>query len=210
LDPGGGNISNLSFTIAKFSFYIEPVPFMSIPRVPKPVKLVASVLSAEPSLLDTAMEEMEHVFGPVEFSTKPQPFVHTNYYCAEMGQDIQRRFIAFHPLVQRDRLAEIKLCTNRIEESCREPGRGRRINIDPGFVTPDNVVLATGKNYTHRIYLGRGIYADLTLIYQKGSFRPLPWTYPDYAEEPVIRMLNEIRRRYLEQLRTQTIVKEEE
>ncbi|MBW2149021.1 MAG: DUF4416 family protein [Deltaproteobacteria bacterium] len=177
---------------------------MSTPQIPKPVKLVASILSAEPQLLDSGIEEMEHCFGAVDFSTKPAPFVHTRYYCAEMGGGIHRRFIAFQTLVKRDRLAEIKLCTNRLEEAFRLPGRGRRINIDPGFITLDNLVLATGKNFTHRIYLGSGIYADLTLIYRKGSFRPLPWTYPDYAESSVVHMFNEIRSRYREQLKMQT------
>ena len=182
---------------------------MSIPRIPEPVKLVAGLLSADPGIMKQTIEEMGRVFGPVEFSTESEPFVHTEYYCAEMGQGIQRCFLAFEPLVQRDQLAEIKLRTNRMEESFRKPGRGRRINIDPGFVTLDNLVLATGKNYTHRIYLSGGIYADLTLMYQKGTFRPLPWTYPDYAEESVIRMFNEIRRGYMEQLRAQTRVEKE-
>ncbi len=177
---------------------------MSIPKIPKPVKLVASILSGEPQLLDSGIEKMEQFFGPVDFSTKPAPFEHTRYYCNEMGEGIQRRFIAFQTLVQRDRLAEIKLWTNHLEEAYQLPGHGRRINIDPGFITLDNLVLATGKNFTHRIYLGSGIYADLTLIYRKGSFHPLPWTYPDYAEESVIRMFNVIRRRYREQLRIQT------
>jgi hypothetical protein len=174
---------------------------MSIPRIPAPAKLVASILSPELLLMETGMREMEHVFGPIEFSTEPQPFTHTRYYCAEMGEGIQRRFSAFHPLIQKDRLVEIKLWTNRLEEAYRRPGGGRRINIDPGLITLNNLVLATGKNYTHRIYLASGIYADLTLIYQKGSFHPLPWTYPDYAEESVIRMFNQIRCLYLEQLR---------
>ena len=179
---------------------------MSIPKKPEPVKLVASILSAEERLFQSAIQELSVAFGAVEFSTEPQPFKYTRYYCEEMGNDIQRGFIAFATLVPRDRLAEIKIWTNGLEESYRIPGGGRRLNIDPGFLTLDNLILATGKNYAHRVYLSKGIFADLTLLYKKGSFHPLPWTYPDYAEEATIRMFNDIRRRYLEQLRAQVRV----
>ncbi|HIC91403.1 MAG TPA: DUF4416 family protein, partial [Syntrophaceae bacterium] len=93
-----------------------------------------------------------------------------------------------------------KLYTNSIEKHfCID--HKRRVNIDPGYITPERLVLATGKNYSHRIYLRDGIYADLTLIFKKGSFRPLEWTYPDYATSQVIELMNAIRKRYISQLR---------
>jgi hypothetical protein len=78
---------------------------------------------------------------------------------------------------------------------------GRKVNIDPGYLAASKFILATGKDYSHRIYLGKGIYGDLTLIVQKGAFTPLPWTYPDYASQPLIGLLNLLRQRYLWQLR---------
>jgi hypothetical protein len=74
------------------------------------------------------------------------------------------------------------------------------LNIDPGLLSAERLVLATGKNYSHRIYLGQGIFGDLTLIYERGSFRPLAWTYPDYRQEEAIWMFNKIRERYLREI----------
>jgi hypothetical protein len=96
-------------------------------------------------------------------------------------------------------LADIKCFTNDLEDRSSAEGK-RLINVDPGYLLPERFVLATGKNYTHRIYLKAGIYADLTLIYYKGQFRPLEWTYPDYAGEPVIGFLESVRDKYLYQL----------
>ncbi len=73
----------------------------------------------------------------------------------------------------------------------------RRINIDPGYINPERLILAKGKNFTHRVYLSKGIFADLTLIFQKGSFRPLEWTYPDYADPEIIGFFNDIRNKYM-------------
>ena len=77
----------------------------------------------------------------------------------------------------------------------------RSVNIDPGYLLYERFVLATGKNYSHRIYVGQGIYADLTLIFQKGAYRPLPWTYPDYADAPMADFLMEVRHKYGEDIK---------
>jgi hypothetical protein len=98
-------------------------------------------------------------------------------------------------MIAQDRLPEIKLATNAIEQAHAAGGR-RRVNIDPGYLLLERFVLATGKNYSHRIYLGHGIYADLTLIYRQGTFQTLPWTYPDYAEPPLGRFLLAVRGKY--------------
>jgi hypothetical protein len=94
----------------------------------------------------------------------------------------------------------MKLTTNRVEEEYRQDGR-RRINIDPGYISLERLILATGKNYTHRIYLSKGIYADLTLIFQKRSFRPLEWTFRDYATPEIIGFFNDLRKKYKEHIR---------
>ena len=94
----------------------------------------------------------------------------------------------------------LKLKTNEIEQQHLIDGN-RRLNIDPGYISPERLILATGKNYVHRVYLKKGIYADLTLVFQKGSFRPLKWTYPDYAAPEIIGFFNEIRERYMVQIR---------
>ncbi|HYB19437.1 MAG TPA: DUF4416 family protein, partial [Thermodesulfobacteriota bacterium] len=95
----------------------------------------------------------------------------------------------------------VKLWTNALEGQTLNEQGGRRVNIDPGHLAAAKFILATGKDYSHRIYLGEGIYGDLTLIFQKGTFSPLPWTYPDYASEPLLGIINLLRRRYLWQLK---------
>ena len=96
-------------------------------------------------------------------------------------------------------MVEVKLETNRIEDECLEDGN-RKINIDPGYISLERLILVTGKNYTHRIYLSKGIFADLTLIFNRASFRPLEWTFKDYASPEIISLFNGVRERYKRQL----------
>jgi len=77
------------------------------------------------------------------------------------------------------------------------------VNIDPGYVAGPKFVLLTGKDYSHRLYLGEGIYGEVTLMVRQGRFAPLPWTYPDYASQPLLGILESLRKRYLWQLRQQ-------
>jgi hypothetical protein len=113
-----------------------------------------------------------------------------------MGGPLSRCLLSFEHLISPDELSAIKVETNSLEKKFAQKGK-RGINIDPGYLTPERLVLATGKNYTHRIYLRDGVYADLTLIYQSGEFQPLPWTYLDYASEPLKGLLELIRKNYL-------------
>jgi hypothetical protein len=97
-------------------------------------------------------------------------------------------------------LVRIKGETMEIEEEFAVEGR-RRINIDPGYICAEHLILATTKGYTHRPYLGEGIHADLTLIYRDGAFQPLEWTYPDYASLDIREIMQRIRTRYLQRLK---------
>jgi len=118
----------------------------------------------------------------------------------EMGSPLVRRFASFEALVKPEALPEVKLFANGIEDHLSSQGK-RRVNIDPGYLTEFHLILATGKGYAHRPYLRDGIYADLTLVYRDGTFRPLEWTYPDYASEGVIRILTKMRAKYILQIR---------
>jgi hypothetical protein len=117
-----------------------------------------------------------------------------------MGWPLHRRFVSFRELIPPDGIVERKLESNELEASYLRDGK-RAVNIDPGTISLERLILATGKNYTHRVYLRQGIFADLTLIFHRSGFRTLPWTYRDYAESDVIAWLNEIRERYKRQLR---------
>jgi hypothetical protein len=117
-----------------------------------------------------------------------------------MGSPLYRRLLVFKKLVSQDALVEIKLLTNGLEKiNCRD--QKRRVNIDPGYLSHERFVLATGKNFTHRLYLMKGIFADLTLIYTKGNFQALPWTYPDYKDPKMLTFLETVRKKYVVDLR---------
>lgn len=173
---------------------------MSQPHEPPPVKLISSLFSAERELVDSVIGEMEGIWGPVSWVSPALFFDRTRYYEKEMGWPLHRRFISFQGLVRADSLADTKHRTNEIERRYFREGK-RRINIDPGYISAERLILATGKNYIHRVYLLKGIYADLTLIFHRGSFRPLPWTYQDYAAADAVEFFNEIRVQYMTQLR---------
>lgn len=168
---------------------------MSTPRAPEHAKLVVSIILKDHSLLAELAAELEALFGPLEMVSRWLPFDFTHYYETEMGRPLVRRMLAFRTLVAQDRLADIKLATNALEARYAAERR-RRVNIDPGILVLSRFVLATGKNFAHRIYLAKGIYADLTLIYTRGAFQTLPWTYPDYADGDLLVFLEQVRRRY--------------
>lgn len=173
---------------------------MSHPEETKKVKLISSLFSRERAWIDTGITEMEERFGHVDWVSEVLAFDRTRYYEKEMGWPLYRRFISFMKLIVPESIREIKLLTNEIENAHLDK-KNRKINIDPGYLTLERVILATGKNYIHRVPLGKGIYADLTLIFHNGTFKPLSWTYPDYAEEKVIGLFNLLRSRYLEHVR---------
>lgn len=169
-------------------------------KEPLPVKLIASIFTASGELLEEAKVRLVQEFGLVDYESELLSFDHTTYYAAEFGENLKRRFVAFEEFVHPGELAEIKLRTNALEMEWAVGGK-RRINIDPGYVSHSKLVLATTKNHAHRIYLGRGIYAEVTLHFRDGTFRGWPWTYPDYSSSPLIALFNQIRGLYVKQLR---------
>jgi hypothetical protein len=146
--------------------------------------------------MHSAVNALSRLYGTIDLESLIMPFDWTSYYEAEFGKDLKRIFLCLSELVPQDALKDIKHYTCKLEEELSSGGK-RSVNIDPGILTAERLVLATGKNFPHRIYLGGGVYADLTLVYQKGSFCPLPWTYPDYASQEIIEFWNRVRRSYL-------------
>jgi len=164
--------------------------------VPTPARLVLSVIYREERRLEEALPRVQAVTGPVRPLGERMPFDRTEYYEEEMGAPLCRRFYAALRSVARDSLPAIKVRMEAVERELSEGGR-RTVNLDPGLLTPENFLLATGKNFTHRVYLAEGVFADLTLVYRKGEFHPLPWTYPDYASAEIRRLLGDLRRDHL-------------
>ena len=166
---------------------------------PLPVKLFCGLIGIEDRFPD-ALSRLEQEFGPVEFATSPAAFDFTDYYRAEMGPDLLRTWVAFAGLKERSYLSLAKHIAVGIEEGLAHQ-RCRAVNIDPGYVDEAQVVLSTAKNFAHRIYIGRGYYAEPALVYVKGHFHPLEWTYPDYRSRAALEFFEKARASYHRELR---------
>ena len=181
---------------------------MSSPKLPLPGRAFLSVLGSRwDDFWPTLHPLLEQLLGHADYESDPIPFSVTSYYDAELGRPIHRRILSFERPLPLDGLAEVKLATNSLEERWTRDGK-RLFNLDPGYLTQERLVLATGKNFTHRVYLSQGIWADLTLIYQGGGWRDLPWTFPDYATPEIKTHLTRIREMYRDSLKHLTSSKD--
>jgi hypothetical protein len=177
---------------------------MGTPREPKPAKYFVALLSCETELLTTLETEFASLLGAIDGRSETVPWTPSPFYEKEMGRGLLRRFLSFEPLLSPERLADIKLGTQNIEEHYRRApngGGGRRVNCDPGYLEAGKLVLASTKNASQRIYLRDGIFAEATLLYDHGMFHGLAYTYPDYLWPATLRFFEDCRARYLEQLR---------
>ncbi len=165
---------------------------MGVPREAPPAKLFAAVMHRPEVSPERIVERLSGRYGAVDARSRPYLFSHSAYYAKEMGAGLMKFLVSFGPLVPQEWLADVKVETNRLEEETKD-GRGRTCNVDPGLVTLSGVILATTKGHAHRVYMGEGIYEEVTLIYRGGAFEPLPWTYPDYRLPEVLSFMDEVR-----------------
>ncbi|NOZ85779.1 MAG: DUF4416 family protein [Deltaproteobacteria bacterium] len=166
----------------------------------RPALRICSIMFGNKKSLAEGLEGLEDLVGPCNPLGPELPFDFTGYYEPEFGCNLKRMFFILPGLAEPDKLIDLKLATNRIEERLSLDGR-RTVNIDPGNLELNRFSLATTKDAPHRLFLARGIYAELTLIFESGGFKPLPWTYPDYASEQVRSLLLVARKAYLELLK---------
>ena len=172
---------------------------------PKPVKLIIGILAANEDCLRAAIEALTSEFGKADLVSDVWPFDQTDYYKDQTGENILRQFVSIEQLVDPGKLAKIKHRTNKLEQKlASQPGLDlpRPVNLDPGVIEPSKLILATTKNYAHRIYIGKKMYAEVTLIFDKGHWQSLPYTYPDYRQKCYHDFFNKVRRRLLEQLKS--------
>ena len=171
---------------------------MAQPHTPADVRLICGMISADAALFDPAAEALAETFSEIDLRSEIMVFDFTHYYDAQMGSPLWRQFVSFSRPVRPDILASAKVATNRIEAEFTArlagpqtqsgvptnvgmPNPARPINLDVGYVDESKLILASMKNFSHRIYLGMGVYAELTLMYHKGRWDSLGWTFPDYA-----------------------------
>jgi hypothetical protein len=160
------------------------------------VLLIIAASSRYESALDWGRDRAIEQFGGVWLVSEPFDFTETDYYTPTMGTDLKKQFIAFERPIGPEELAGIKRATNDWEAEYAALGRHpepRPINLDPGYITPAKLVLASTKDHAHRIYLRDGIYAEVTLAYRGRKWQPNEWTYPDYRRDDFQRFFTECR-----------------
>ena len=158
---------------------------MAAPRQPEPVQFVCGIIAASEPLLHAAAEAIARELGPTGSASDIWPFDLTDYYAPQMGPDLLKQFITLEALQNPADLADWKNATNAIERQIADQARGahappRPVNLDPGYIESAKLVLGSMKNFSHRVYLRDGVYAEVTLMY-RGRWESLPWTFPDFA-----------------------------
>jgi hypothetical protein len=171
---------------------------MGKPEQPALALLFAGILYNDDNCLNAAKKTLIENYGNCVLETPSFSWNYSDYYNKEFGNNIMRTFMFFEKLISPEQIIDIKLQTNQMEESFSEKGK-RKVNIDPGYLTLSNIVLATTKNYSHRIYLGKGIYGEVTLIYKNNTYSPYIFTYQDYQDAKSIEMFLEARK-YLKRM----------
>lgn len=164
-------------------------------------KFFLAIMFSDEYALEKTREEFFPAVGEADLELEPYAF-EIDYYKREMGEHIRKFLVSFLQLREPEFLVELKLAS--LEEELRRSVRGkRRVNIDPGYITLNSVILASRKSAAHRIYLSKGVFADLHLIFHSGKFNPLPWTYPDYKRCDVLEFFRRMRDIYKISLRKQ-------
>ena len=169
------------------------------------VKLFVGLLVADPGILNEVERQLIAEFGPIDHRSDILPFEFTDYYAVEMGDIIDRLFLSFERLIKADDLSALKLATNSLEEdACGATSEiARPINIDPGYIELSKVVLASTKNSYHRICIGNGIFAGVTMQFKNNNYHFFPWTYPDYKSTECQRFFLRVRQIYRSQTNNQ-------
>lgn len=164
------------------------------------VRLFCGIIAVDAAAIADAEALLRRSFGEADIASEVFRFDFTDYYEEEMGQNLLRKFVSFSELIDPGRLADIKTETNRMEEQMSTVTDGasrRRANLDPGYVCASKVVLATTKDFSHRIYLKEGIYAEITMNFGRNGCRSHEWTYPDYKSGKYTPFFLELRRMYM-------------
>lgn len=169
-------------------------------RPPSLVKPICAITFTSEIDLEQVISGLEPILGKEEERSPVYPFIHTTFYEEEMGKNLQKVFLSFRELQLPEQLVEWKIKTNLLESKWMVQNK-RKVNIDPGYLTSAKLVMASAKDFAHRIYLGQGIYGDLQLQFRHGKWHPHPWTFPDYQTELAFAFFEKVRNRYVEQER---------
>ncbi|MFP4014150.1 MAG: DUF4416 family protein [Chitinispirillaceae bacterium] len=170
-------------------------------RTVLPVKYFVAVLFREEKFLNEGLRLLEEKWGGFDVNGSDHEFDVTDYYEPEMGKPLYRRLVSFEKLISPVDLVDMKLECNRIEDQLSSDGR-RRVNLDAGYLDHNKVLLASAKEAGQKIYLDKGIYADLSGRYRGGRYQPFEWSFPDFRDGRYDEELLRMRSRYLEQIKS--------
>ncbi len=161
------------------------------------------MLAGDSALFPEVEDRLGSLFGRIELRSELFPFDFTAYYEDEMGPRLKRMFLGFRELVPAERIAQIKIQTNRVEAefASRSSGPARPVNLDPGYLEESKLVLASTKNFSHRILISDGIYAEVTMQFENREWRSLPWTFPDFRTGRYNGFFTALRSNYRSQLK---------
>ena len=171
---------------------------------PKPVKLIFGILAADENSLTHAVQLIEKNFGPSDLKSQIWPFIHTNYYADEMGDNVLKQFVTIEKLIHPQKIAKIKHKTNKMEMKLAKQlntNFSRPVNLDPGYIESAKLVLATTKNFSHRIYIGKNMFAEVTLAYNKGKWEGFKFTFPDHKDDRYHPFFSKVRDKLKQQLK---------
>ncbi|NQT37224.1 MAG: DUF4416 family protein [Planctomycetes bacterium] len=169
---------------------------MGQPTPHPPALLLMAAISRHAAALRWARDRAIGQWGPIALESRPFEFIETDYYESTMGSDLRKQFFTFTDPFDPSDLADVKLLTNRWEEEYAAVGdyaEARPLNLDPGYLTMAKLVLASTKDHAHRIYLGQGIYAEITIFYRGKRWQHHDLTYADYRREDFQAFFSECR-----------------
>lgn len=142
--------------------------------------------------LEDVKKNLESLFGPEIYQTENFPFTHTDYYNSKMYPPLHKYFAAYNIIESPANLAIYKRILVDIEKTCSKDNR-RFVNIDIGYLALEKIVVASTKNFSHRIYIGKGVYGDLQFLRLKNKYKPMDWTFPDYKQNFVLQFFEKVR-----------------
>ncbi len=176
---------------------------MSHPGDPEPVKFFCGILTPRKEILQEIFLLLSSNTYEIEDESPWFEFIWSQYYEKEMGGPLYKKLVSFIGLQSPDRIVEFKLFSYQIEKQFCSPSppHGRIVNLDPGYLHTGQVLLTSFKHAGYRVYLRRGVYAEVELLYRNKSWNPLPWTYPDYRTEDYRTFFTKVRKTYLGQRR---------
>lgn len=180
---------------------------MAIPKPFTPVKLICGIMASREHTCLNAEKKLVQLYGPPDTRSPLFSFDITHYYENQMGKNLKRMFLSFQRLISPESLSAVKLRTNRLEKEMQEEGEAahRIVNLDPGYLTAASLIMATAKDFSHRIPLLDGIYAHLEFLFGREEVRVLDWTYPDFREKGYQDYFLGVRRIYLSQLKKSSV-----